>query len=151
LLWSYAASGSIEAGPTVDVTGVVYVASTGGKLLALNGHDAMTSRLRWELSLGGAVRTTPVIGASGSVLVGADDDLLRSIGSHTTTCPAGLVCGTFGPSTSGCVEDGVLAPQFKTPPACGAGDSCPTGGTCFLLPGGDKACHIPCIPSAGPD
>ncbi len=58
----------------------IYVGSRDGRLLALDQDDGQE---RWSLDVGGAVSSTPWLGADGKLLVGTDDGALLRIDPET--------------------------------------------------------------------
>lgn len=83
--WEFPAGGPVFSDPSIDDGGtaddfsddVVYFGSDDGNLYALNtqGDD----RERWTYKAGGPIRTSPAIGADGTVYVGSDDGRLYAL------------------------------------------------------------------------
>ena len=82
--WEYPAT--VGVGATVGPDGTIYIGSaetlTTGKLYALDRNGHLKSG--WPLSVNGRVMTVPAIRADGSILFGAEDDMLHVVNDDGT-------------------------------------------------------------------
>jgi MYXO-CTERM domain-containing protein len=112
LKWTFTTGGNVESSPAISANGqTVFVGSHDRRLYAL---DAQSGALIWSANLGSIVRGSPVLGADGTIYVGADDDLFalrpadgsvlwsRRPGGDVNAAPAIDAAGTvYVGSTSG--------------------------------------------------
>ncbi|MEZ5337083.1 MAG: PQQ-binding-like beta-propeller repeat protein [bacterium] len=61
--WTYAAGSALAGSPAFGPDGSIHIATTGGKLIALDSGGAF----RWEVDHTGAGRSAPVVGANGII------------------------------------------------------------------------------------
>jgi outer membrane protein assembly factor BamB len=59
----------VVSSPAVDAAGLVYVGSTDGFLYCFNPGPSGGAQVRWRLSLGGPVWSSPAIGRDGALYV----------------------------------------------------------------------------------
>jgi len=83
LKWKYQTAGSVYSSPAVGADGIVYVGSVDGYVYALRADGSDVDRLKWKYQtgeqininlnfIGGKVRSSPAVGADGTVYVGSD-------------------------------------------------------------------------------
>jgi hypothetical protein len=84
--------------------GTVYVGADTGKLYAINPSDGS---IRWSVTTGGIVRSSPVIAADGTVYVGLDDKKVYAINPSGTTKWT-LLTGGAVESTPAIGKDGLV-------------------------------------------
>jgi outer membrane protein assembly factor BamB len=145
-LWRFSTGAAVSADVTVGADGTLYVGSD--KLYALRPLPNAVSRILWQLSVPGGVRTAASITSSGALIV-ASASTLYSIGASTPSgCAAGQVCASYlGVNYCGARIPGM---RFSLPPDCPPSGLCPNSEPCTELLG-YRFCYTPCaLPAAAP-
>ena len=105
LKWALATRSDSASSPAVGADGTIYVGyedetfNVGGTLLPVSGHLYAINpggMRKWALAIGGAMWSSPVIGADGTIYVGSDDDNLYAVNPDGTRKWAFLTEGKIG-------------------------------------------------------